>query len=119
MSLCSHKSCRLKHQVWLPSTSHPGSEVKKHPWCIHCGLVKNISGDRPYKLGYWMNVLSNITYGFSLKQIQKRLIAKELSSHLCFNDTYGVTGSSQKELFKKIVKKYCSIDKHSIDPFIY
>ena len=119
MPLCSHKSCGLEHRVWLPSTSYSGSEVKKHSWCIHCGLVKNISDDRPHKLGHWMNILSNIIQGFSLKRVQARLIAKELSSHIYFNDTYGITGSSQKELFKKIVKQYCSIDERSIDSFIY
>ena len=66
-----------------------------------------------------MNILSKIAARFSIKQIQKRLIAKELTSHELFSDTYGITGFSQKELFKNIVKKYCNINAHSIDPFIY
>jgi len=81
--------------------------------------VKNISDDKAHELGYWMNILSKIADRFSLKQIQKRLIAKELNSHELFSDTYGITGFSQKEMFKEILKKYCNIDTHNIDSFIY
>ena len=121
MTLCFHESCGRESKVWLPlpTGDHFRTDVKLHPWCKHCGLVKNISDDRSHVLGYWMNILSRIADRFSLKQIQKRLIAKELTSHKWFNDTYGITGFSQKELFKNIVKKYCNINAQSIDSFIY
>ncbi len=105
--------------VWLPADVHSGADVRSHPWCVHCGVVKNISDDRAHKLGYWMNILSKITDRFSIKQVQKRLTAKELTSHELFNDIYGITGFSQKELFKNIVAKYCNINAQSIDSFIY
>ena len=118
---CSHKSCGRESNVWLPLIldDRYGTDVRLHPWCIHCGLVKNISNDRAHEIGYWMNILSRIAYQFSFKQIQKRLIAKELTSNKYFNDSYVITGFSQKELFKKIVKKYCNINAQSIDTFIY
>lgn len=121
MTLCFHESCCQENKVWLPlpTNDHFRTDVKLHPWCKHCGLVKNISEDRAHKLGYWMNILSKIADHFSIKQIHKRLIAKELTSHELFNDTYSITGFSQKELFKKIVKKYCKINLNSIESFFY
>jgi len=119
MAKCSHRSCGREKRVWLPTSDYFGVDVKLHPWCVHCGVVKNISDDKAHELGYWMNILSKIADRFSLKQIQKRLIAKELASHELFGDTYGITGFPQKELFKKIVKKYCNINARSIEPFIY
>ena len=60
-------------------------------------------------MGYWTNVLSRMTKRFSLTQSQKRLMVKELESHECFDDLYGTTGSAQKEIFVKVVKKYYSL----------
>lgn len=121
MTVCSHESCSRENKQWLPMSTdnYQRDDVKLHPWCIHCGLVKNISDDRPHELGFWMNNLSKIADQFYLKQVQKRLISKELNSNKLFNDYYGITGSSQKNLFKKIVKKYCNINDRSIDSLIY
>ena len=118
MEICCHESCGRENRVWLPIDANSRSEVNLHPWCVHCGTVKNISDDRPKKIGYWMNMLSRMAGEFSIRQVQKRLISKDISSYEGFDDIYGVTGSAQKELFTKIVKKYCNIDEKSIDSFI-
>jgi len=119
MTKCSHRTCGREKRVWLPTNDNSSVDVKLHPWCVQCGVVKNISDDKAHEIGYWMNILSKIANRFSLKQIQKRLIAKELASHELFSDVYGITGFPQKEFFKKIVKKYSNINGHSIEPFIY
>ena len=118
MTQCFHENCGRESKVWLPTGNHSGNDVELHPWCIHCGLVKNISDDRPKKMGYWMNILSRISYHFSFTQCQKRLIVKELQSIEEFEDIYGITGSSQKEMFSKIVRKYCCISRDNIDSFL-
>ena len=119
MEICSHKSCGREKRVWLPTNDYLGADINLHPWCVYCGVVKNVSDDKAHKLGYWLNILSSIANRFSLKQVQKHLISKELVSYDCFNDTYGISGFLQKELFKKIVKKYCNINARSVDSFIY
>ncbi|MFW6173105.1 MAG: hypothetical protein ACOC5T_05115 [Elusimicrobiota bacterium] len=119
MTNCLHISCGREKKVWLPVRDHSGADVNLHPWCVHCGVVKNISDDRARNLGYWMNILSKISRRFSFKQVQKRCIAKELASHEWFNDTYSITGYSQKELFKNIVAKYCNINVNTIESFFY
>ena len=53
MNLCHHTTCGYEERVWVPiQGSSRGSDVLPHPWCINCGLVKNISEDRPKKLGF-------------------------------------------------------------------
>ena len=119
MTSCTHENCGREQNVWLPSDENLKSEVTLHPWCKHCGVVKNISDDRPHLIGYWINILSIITHQFSLKQVQKRLITNDLSSNEVFNDLYGITGSAQKELFIKTIGKYCKLDIHSINSLDY
>jgi hypothetical protein len=112
-------SCGRERRVWLPVSNNSEADINLHPWCVRCGVVKNISEDRGRNLGYWMNILSKIADCFSLTQVQKRLIAKELISLELFNDTYGIAGLPQKDLFKKIVKKYCKININSIESYFY
>ena len=116
---CSHKSCSYEEKIWLPLEISHNSEAALHPWCIHCGLIKNISDDHAHKAGYWINILSTLAKHYSLKQIQKRLIIKEINLHEFFKDTYSITGSIQKKLFIRIIKKYCNINSRIIDSLIY
>ena len=116
MSKCSHLICGREDMVWLPVTESNNYSVEKHSWCRHCGLVKNISDDRPHKIGYWMNLLSYISNHYNLTQCQKRLIAKEIQDSDYLDDTFGTYGSHQKLRFKKIIKKYANVN---IDSFIY
>lgn len=116
MTKCSHRSCGLEKQEWLPM--YGSKDVARHPWCVKCGQVKNITDDKTKKLGYWMNALAEIANYYSLKQVQKRVISTELANHEEFNDTYGITGSYQKELFKSILNKYYKISSKVIDSII-
>jgi len=118
MDKCIHESCGREARVWLP-TGNNTSEVVPHPWCKHCGVVKNISYDRPKEFGYWMNILSRIKNNYSLKKVQIRLVSKYLESNIYFNDLYGITGSAQSELFIKTVSRICKIPKQYIDSLVY
>ena len=119
MPKCLHISCSRDKRIWIHLDNQSSKEVKLHPWCINCGVVKNISDDKSRKLGHWVNVLSRISKSFSLKQVQKHRIVQELASHELFNDEYFISGNSQKALFIKIVKKYCHIKGNSLESFIY
>jgi len=116
--ICSHESCSREEKILLPVENKRGSEVSLHPWCIHCGLVKNISDDRPKKIGHWTNIISKISNNFSVTQCQRRLMVKELESYVEFEDFYGITGSAQEEIFIRTVRKYCNLSSNSIDSFL-
>lgn len=126
---CLHESCERDDRILLPKNSDKFedervigsnglSDIAHHPWCIHCGCIKNISDDRPKKMGYWVNILSRIVGEFAITQSQKRLVVKTLESYDFFDDMYGATGSAQKDVFVKTVRKYCSIRENTIYSFI-
>jgi len=118
MTTCNHESCGCEEKIWFP-TDNSFSDITLHPWCVHCGLIKNISEDKAHNIGYWLNVLARIKDNFSLKKVQIRLIAKELEKNQYFNDLYGTTASSQKKLFIKTVSKITNISTNLIDTLVY
>jgi len=100
---CKHESCGAGEKVWLPYEFEGRSRgLKPHPYCIHCGVVKNISPDRAKPLGYYVNELAKMP----ITKVQMRLIIKELEA-LGFDDTYSMTGSAQEEIFRRVILKYC------------
>jgi len=116
--MCSHRSCGTEQKIWLPVRNDGKSEVVPHPWCIKCGMVKNISSDRAKKMGYWINILSYISNRFNITQAQKRLVVKELESYDGFDDAYSMRGSSQQKIFVEVVKKYLNIREETIYSFL-
>jgi len=125
---CFHISCNREQRIWLnkkvennyfKKTSSTGiTDVTMHPYCIFCGSIKNISDDRPKKLGHWINILSKISKEYKISKIQKRLVIKELGKNDYFDDFYSITGSEQKEIFVKTIRKYCKISEETIYSYI-
>lgn len=118
MALCLHESCGIEDRVWLPEDNFVASDILLHPWCIHCGQVKNISDDRSKKQGYWMNILSKFCNRYNVTKVQKRLIVKEIMHDGEFLDMYGTTGSAQKTFFIDIVRKHTRTPSKEIEAFI-
>jgi len=113
---CTHQSSTWPNTSWLPLTTgiiHHG--LANHPYCIHCGTVKNISSDRGKGLGYYTSALGRVK---ELKSIQVRLISKELRAYSGFDDTYAMTGTDQKKIFIKTVRKYANIPEHTIIKYL-
>lgn len=98
-----HESCGVTENIWLPYKYEGRSRgLKPHPYCIHCGMVKNISSDRAKPMGYYTNMLARM----SITKVQLRLIVKELE-RICFDDPYSLTRSDQEKVFNQVVQKYC------------
>jgi hypothetical protein len=112
MTSCAHHMCGKEESIWI-HTKDSYSSVEKHLYCTSCGVIQNISDDRPKAVGYWMNKLGVIGLELELTQCQKRLIAKEQEENEYFHDNFGSFGSGQKELFIRIISSYC--DTSSID----
>jgi hypothetical protein len=105
MSHCKHKSCGVAEKLWLPY-EFEGRFVglKPHPYCIHCGIVKNISLDRAKSVGYYVNRLARMC----ITKAQMRIIIKELEN-MNFDDAYSMTKSAQDKVFISVVQKYCKV----------
>ena len=106
MANCEHESCGAAEKVWLPYEYEEKSRgLKPHSYCIHCGIVKNISSDRAKPMGYYTNRLARMPM---ITKVQIRLIVKELE-RMDFDDTYSMTKSEQEKIFSSVVQKYCKV----------
>ncbi|MBW6519361.1 MAG: hypothetical protein K0A89_12800 [ANME-2 cluster archaeon] len=110
---CIHESCGGVDKVWLPYKIHNELKgLKPHPFCIHCGAIKNISQERLRTVGFYMNVLARIDTQISkITKVQMRLIAQELENSDDFHDTYAMTRDAQDSMFIDVVTKYCDVLK--------
>ena len=117
---CEHKNCSTEENDWLPYEMDGFNfGLKPHPYCIHCGTVKNISQDRAKRIGYYVNIISKMEKSLrNLTKVQFRLIVKDLEKIDGFEDAYWMTGSCQKRIFINIVKKYCNISQDFIASFM-
>lgn len=108
---CTHVSCGSNERVWFPFVSKGlSSGLKPHPYCIHCGQIKNISSDKAKNIGYFINILSDIEKNNkNFTQVQKRLVIKELENIDDFKDVYSMTFSGQEMIFVQILKKYSNV----------
>ncbi|MGA9098677.1 MAG: hypothetical protein WB392_07065 [Methanotrichaceae archaeon] len=111
MADCEHKSCGSTEKVWLPYYYNGRMRgLKPHPYCMDCGLIKNLSSDRPRTIGYYMNILSELSKLYKIAQVQMRLISQEFERQR-LNDSYGIDRLQQENLFMDIVKKYVNVSE--------
>jgi len=82
--------------------------LKPHPYCSECGVIKNLSPERPREIGYYMNVLVSLNKDYKIAQVQKRLVALEMQK-LELDDSYSLDRHQQEELFIDIVRKYVNV----------
>lgn len=114
MESCDHENCPREQYVWFPTGNIRYAEIQKHPFCKHCGTLKNISDDQGKKLGYWMNILARMQHEFPLTRVQHRLISQALTDHEDFLDLYGISLDSQKEIFIKTITSYSKCSKNEL-----
>ncbi len=111
---CPHVS---NDSEWLPLLRKDTElTLSPHPYCNHCGLVRNVGPDRPRKLGYYIDKLSELEKYLKkedgkkgkskLTEVHKRLMVKEMEEEEVFDDLYGVLATTQEKKFVEIVKKY-------------
>jgi hypothetical protein len=117
MSNCRHVPSNKKD--WLPTVN---GILKQHPYCVKCGVVKNVSSDVGKNTGYFVNVLYNLKRflekrGYKVTQTQIRLILKEFEER-GYCDTYSISFNAQKEEFLKIAKKYIKVSEEVIRSYL-
>ena len=113
---CVHKSCGSTDKVWLPfEINNRILGLKPYSYCIHCGIIKSISTDKPKKTAYYINIIPKIDKSvLKLTKVQTRLIVKELESIEDFEDAYSMTRQIQENIFIKIVQNFCNIPERYI-----
>ncbi len=111
---CEHESHGGIEKVWLPHYFQ-GRErgLKPHPYCAECGLVKNLSSDRPRDIGFFMNVIAALGKHYKIAQVQTRLIALEMQK-LELGDNYGLDRQQQEELFVTIANRMTNVPEKAV-----
>lgn len=114
MTGCSHRDCGNSEKVWLPHT-YRGKEcgLKPHPYCVECGLVKNLSSDKPRKIGFYINIVAALGERMKISQAQMRLISMALKD-ACLDDSYGMDRYQQEVLFTQIIRKFIPVPEQII-----
>jgi len=124
MADCKHESCGAAEKVWLPYELEGRSRgLKPHSYCIHCGVVKNMSSKSKSKkakrMGYYT---TNILPRLGITKVQIRLIAKELERIQGFDsgNVNSMTRKQQEKLFIRAIKKpfYSSVKEDTIRAFL-
>ena len=109
--VCEHKC--IGERVWLPFQYNGLDKgLKSHPCCSKCGLIKNISSDRPKPIGHYLNILGSLAKEHSISNVQIRLISRYLN---CLEDPYGFDRYQQEKVFKDIILKYTNIPEMTIE----
>ena len=114
MSGCEHKISGSREKIWLPYYFE-GRErgLKPHPYCIECGLVKNLSSEKPRSIGYFMNIIAELGTRHKIAQIQTRLIALEME-RLALDDKFGMDRMQQEDLFVEIATRILNIPARAV-----
>jgi len=114
MSGCEHKISGSREKIWLPYYFE-GRErgLKPHPYCIECGLIKNLSSEKPHSIGYFMNIIADLGIRHKIAQIQTRLIALEME-RLALDDKFGMDRMQQEDLFVEITTRILNIPAREV-----
>ena len=109
MSGCEHKISGSREKIWLPYYFE-GRErgLKPHPYCTECGLIKNLSSEKPRSLGYFMNMIAELGCRYKIAKVQIRLIALEME-RLQMDDKFGMDRKQQEDLFVEITTRILNI----------
>lgn len=114
MAGCDHKISGSKEKVWLPYYFE-GRErgLKAHPYCIECGLIKNLSSERLHSIGFFMNAVAQLGKRYKIAQVQIRLIALEMDKQ-ALGEKFGMDQQQQEKLFIEIASRVLNVPARAI-----
>lgn len=114
MSGCVHRISGSKEKVWLPYY-YEGRDrgLKPHPYCVECGIIKNLSSERPRGIGFFMNVIAELGKRHKIAQVQIRLIALEMEKQ-SLDDKFGMDRLQQEKLFIEIITRILNVPERAV-----
>jgi hypothetical protein len=118
MSGCEHQISGSKEKIWLPYY-YEGRDrgLKPHPFCTECGLIKNLSSDRPRSIGYFMNVIAELGEHYKIAQVQTRLIVLEMEMQ-SMDDRFGIDRQQQEKLFIEITTRILNVPARAVSELL-
>jgi hypothetical protein len=115
---CEHQISGSKEKIWLPYY-YEGRDrgLKPHPFCTECGLIKNLSSDRPRGIGYFMNVIAELGEHYKIAQVQIRLIVLEMEKQ-SMDDRFGIDRQQQEKLFIDITTRILNVPARAVSELV-
>ncbi|MGD0951595.1 MAG: hypothetical protein ABR985_04250 [Methanotrichaceae archaeon] len=114
MEGCVHKDCGTGEKVWMPYFFKGRVRgLKPHPYCSECGLVKNLSSERPRQIGYFINLISELGKQYKIAKVQVRLMVLEMQKQ-GLQDSYGMDRQQQEKLFLEIAKRCLNVPERAV-----
>lgn len=137
-TVCCHVDCKREDSIWIPinqnnhlyrmvsmygssitqgkAEGRSTSDIIPHPYCVKCGVIKNLNMDDSAKpLGYWLEGLNRLVRRRAITHVQRRLITQQLLDEPYFADTYAVCRSAQTSFFVENVSSVCSLSSEEIE----
>jgi len=97
-----HSDCGTRERLWLPANHKAAATAARHPYCLDCGTVKDLTLPHAKPLAYYLDGLANLKESlehsvvhYKLVQVQSHLIAQKLKTRTEFEDPYGTPGNVQ------------------------
>ena len=91
--------------------------LKPHPYCTECGLIKNLSSERPRGIGYFMNVIAELGEHYRIAQVQTRLIALEMEKQ-SMDDSFGIDRQQQEKLFIELTTRILNVPARAVSELL-
>jgi hypothetical protein len=111
-SSCVHEDCGHRERLYSPPQDRRITRVpiQRIPYCLKCGVLKNVSSDKAKLVGWYTNLLRLVNYNIALSfgkisQAQQRLIISEIDKVQDFEDRYQMTRASQLDMFFVAIHK--------------
>lgn len=106
-----HLDCPPQERRWLESHLDEAATMRPHTFCVECGKVKNLSGARAKRVGFYLSGLSTLKEYLErgakrvrMTQSQSGLIARSLMDLREFEDRYGLSLEVQLQLYVEAVR---------------
>ncbi len=106
-----HRDCGAKERVWLAKDGGSSASAARHPYCLGCGTVRNLTWPKAKPIGYFLSGVAALkeyldrssTYA-KLARVQGHLITTRLAARAEFEDPYGVSGQVQMDAYMSVVR---------------
>ncbi len=106
-----HHDCGPRERLWLPRDLRAEGSAARHPYCTHCGAVRDLALPRAKPLGYYLGGLARLKSYLEhsalhpkLAQVQSHLMTSRLGTRPEFEDAYGTPGRAQLQAYVETVR---------------
>jgi hypothetical protein len=106
-----HHDCGCRERLWLAKEHAAPASTVRHPYCVACGTVRNLTWPRARPIGQYMagvatlkEYLDRSPLRTKLARVQSHLVTTRLAARPEFEDPYGTSGQAQLDAYIQIIR---------------